>query len=99
MKGTRDGDRRLERLLAKYAAPQAERVHSGIERVRGRLRSGVVDHIVNDATAVDLAPRRVRSRVLLLAAAAVLLLAAAGILSWAQLVSERGAPAVVEAGE
>ena len=99
MKGTRDGDRRLERLLAKYAAPQAERVHSGIERVRGRLRSGVVDHLVNDATAVDLAPRRVRSRVLLLAAAAVLLLAAAGILSWAQLVSERGAPAVVEAGE
>ena len=99
MKGTRDVDRRLERLLAQYAAPPAERVHSGIERVRGRLRSGVVDDTVDDVTGVGLAPRRVRSRMLALAAAAVLFLAAAGLLSWRQLVSEGGAPAVVEAGE
>ena len=99
MKGTRDVNRMLERLLAQYAAPPAERVHSGIDRVRGRLRSGVVDDIVDDSTAVDLAAPRLRSRVLvLLAAAAVLFLAAAGLLS-RQLVSENGAPAVVEAGE
>ena len=99
MKGTRDVNRMLERLLARYAAPPAERVHSGIDRVRGRLRSGVVDDIVDDSTAVDLAAPRLRSRVLvLLAAAAVLFLAAAGLLS-RQLLSENGAPAVVEAGE
>jgi len=99
MKGTRDVDRTLERLLAQHAAPPPERVHSGIERVRGRLRSGVVGETVEDSTAVNPAARRVRSRVLVLAAAAVLFLAAAGLLSWRQFVSEGGAPAVVEAGE
>src|SRR5687768_6941219 len=99
MKGTRDVDRRIDRLLARYAAPSAERVHSGIDRVRGRLRSGGVDDIVDDLTGVDLAARPTPSRVLVLAAAAVIFLAAAGILTRTQLVIESRMPAVAEAGE
>ena len=98
MKGTREVDRTLERLLAQHAAPAPERVHTGIERVRGRLRSGVVSEAVDDSTGVNPAARRVRSRVLV-AAAAVLFLAAAGLLSRKQIVSQGSAPAVVEAGE
>jgi len=99
MKGTRDVDRTVERLLAQHAAPPPERVHIGIERVRGRLRSGVVGASADDATSVNPATRPERFRVLALAAAAVLFLAAAGILSWTQRVPDGGAPAVVEAGE
>jgi uncharacterized protein (TIGR03435 family) len=99
MKGKRDVDRMLDRELARYAAPPAERMHLGIDRVRGRLRSGIADNVDDNSTGVDLTPRRARSRSLLFAAAAVLFLAAAGILSRMQLASKGEAPAVVEVGE
>ena len=97
MKGTRDEDSMLDRLLARHAAPPAERVQSGIDRVRARLRSRAAHDIAGDSTGVDSAPRVWRSRALSLAAAAVLLLAAAGVLSRMWLVSERETRAVVEA--
>jgi uncharacterized protein (TIGR03435 family) len=92
-------DRALDRLLARHNAPSPERMEPAIDRVAGRLRSGIHDAPAEPIVDADAGRKRREWRFMVsswmpVAAAAAVMLAASAALMWIAFVEESSQPIV-----